>query len=154
MLSYILKSIICDEFLRVIGREQREKARQGDPMYCMEITFSLHELDHDDPHFPEVRLLIFAEYNTVGVYYQEITSDQECLQPNYGSWEHLSLHDSCWRTDGVARFISRFQDRFATLSWQNGMGNNDWYFKRKISADEAAGLREITREKRGWGCNE
>lgn len=141
MLSHILRNIICDEFERNVGRKQWEKHIAGKPMHCMEMTFRLSEVDHSNPRFPQAQLLIFAASNYVGVYYRESET-----RDNYAPWQHLSYHDSCWRGDGVDRFISRFEDRMAILGWHEGLGTNTWYLKREVSKEEAEHLREVTRE--------
>lgn len=112
-------------------------------MHCMEMTFRLYEADHNDSLFPGVQLLIFGESNYVSVHYRESKTLDK-----YGPWQHLSCHDSCWRSDGVDRFLSLFKDRIATLGWHDGIGSNTWYTKREISEKEAKELREITKQAR------
>jgi hypothetical protein len=112
-------------------------------MYGMEITFRLHELDYskDEALYPQAQLLIFAETNYVGVYYRESTSRDD----HYGEWQHLSCHDSCWRSDGVERFLRRYSDRVATL---DNLFYDGWYKKVEITPEFAETLRQITRKRR------
>jgi hypothetical protein len=143
MLQYILGTIICDEFEKNIGGMQWKKHLDGEPMHCMEMTFKLHEVDHRDSLYPGAQLLIFGASNYIGVYFRESESRDE-----FDPWQHLSCHDSCWRSDGVDRFLSRYRDRMAVLGWHGGICNNQWYLKREVSLEEAVQLREITREAR------
>lgn len=151
MLNHILRSIICYEFERVIGGMQWKKtlAKPPEPMHCMEMTFNLHEDQNrpspeiiENPHYPSVQLLIFGASNYIGVYFREA---KDC---EYGPWQHLSCHDSCWRDDGVDSFIRQYEERISTLGWHDGLGTNTWYTKREISKEEAKHLREITKEAR------
>ncbi len=140
---YILQTIICYTFDDFIGRMQWKRQQDGEPMYGMEITFRLHETDYDrEARYPGVQLLIFAESNYVGVYYRESETRDE-----YEPWKHLSRHDSCWKGDGVDRFLHLFEERIAGLGWNGGICNNKWYLKREISKQEAEGLRETTRQR-------
>jgi hypothetical protein len=146
VLQYILQSIICDEFEKNIGRMQWKKHLDGGTMHCMEMTFKLHEASYEDGApslYPAAQLLIFGASNYIGVYYRESESRDE-----FGPWQHLSQHDSCWKSDGVDRFISRYSDRMATLGWHGGICNNQWYLRREVSKEEAEQLREITKKAR------
>lgn len=146
MLNYILQSIICSEFEKNVGRMQCKKHHDGMKMYGMEMRFKLHEASYEDEAptlYPGAQLLLFAESNYVGIYCRESVE-----RDDFGPWQHLSLHDSCWRDDGVNRFIRHYSDRMATLGWL-GIGNHDsWYLTSEITEEEAKELRRITRETR------
>lgn len=144
MLNYILRTIICNEFELNVGKMQHKQHLDGRVMYGFEMNFSLHEANPRDNLYPHAQLLLFAPANYVGVYYRESKTRDE-----YGPWQHLSYHDSCWRDDGVDRFIARYEDRVATLGWHDGICNNKWYSKREISPEFAQELREITKKARG-----
>jgi hypothetical protein len=77
-------------------------------------------------------LLIYAPSNYVGVYTRERSNlaplDKEgeiCGDYNYhyGVWQSMSYHDSCWREDGVKRFIYTYQDVLNVFSGSS----RDWY---------------------------
>jgi len=143
MIQNILRTIICYEFENNVGGMQWKKHIDGETMHCMEMTFNLNEIDYKKPSlYPKVQLLIFGASNYIAVYYRESKTREE-FQP----WEHLSRHDSCWRDDGVGRFLSHFEDRMSTLGWHDGIGSNTWYRKRVMGEEEAVELREITRNK-------
>lgn len=142
MFSNILKDIICSEFEQNVGLRQSREHLASKPMYRMQINFRLHELDYEkSPRYPHASLMLFAGGNYVGVYYQ-VSEDRD----ETGPWQHLSLHDSCWRDDGVGWFIQMYRDRISTL--RQGLGNS-WYSKLEVSPEFAAELREITKEKCG-----
>ena len=144
MISYILRTIICYEFDQNVGRMQYERHLRGEPMHAMQMNFKLHEEDYkSDPLYPGAQLLIFAASNYVGVYYRESKARDE-----FSPWIHRSDHDSCWKDDGVSRFISRYRDRFATLDWHDGLCNNKWYSKIQVSEEFYKKLRTITKETR------
>jgi hypothetical protein len=153
VLDNILCNIICYTFDDLIGRGQYQKHFDGETMHGMEITFKLHETDYKAPDkFPGVQLLIFAPSTHVGVYYRVSETRDE-----YGPYQHLSKHDSCWRYDGVERFLRMFGRRdedtgrgdIAVLGWHGGgICNNKWYDKVEISKEFADELQEVTRAKR------
>jgi len=144
MISYILRSIICDEFEKNIGRMQWQRHLNGEPMYAMQMDFKLHERDYRDNLYPHAQLLIFSASSAPGVYVRESKSRDE-----FEPWRHLSEHDSCWRYDGVERFIKHYQDRMATLGFHGGMfGSNEWYDRVEISEEMYQQLRNITKETR------
>ena len=115
-------------------------------MYGMEMRFKLHEASYEDGApslFPGVQLLIFGESNYVGVYCRESKE-----RDDFGPWRHLSLHDSCWRGDGVERFIGHYKDRMSTLGFLGMSSIDSWYLRREVSQEEAVELRSITKETR------
>jgi len=61
--------------------------------------------------------LIHAPANYVGVY----------LQKGKGKWECISYHDSCWRSDGVGRFLFEVRDdlSFHFMALYKVMGTMD-----------------------------
>lgn len=111
------------------------------------MNFRLNESDHE---YPVAQLLIFAEYNYVGVYYRESLRDacgpEDDGDDRYTKWRRLSYHDSCWRDDGVDRFLSRFGPRINTLDWHDGICNNKWYSLRPVSDDQATALRNVPKD--------
>jgi len=139
----ILRTIICYEFDRNVGRMQWKQHLDEQPMYGLEMNFCLREKNCDDPLYPNVQLLIYAASNYVGVYYRE---SQTC--DDYGEWQHLSCHDSCWKDDGVGHFIRLYKDRITTLDWHDGICNNMWYSKQEISQELAEHLRKVTKQAR------
>lgn len=60
---------------------------------------------------------------------------------NNGKWTCLSCHDSCWREDGVNRFLSEYIDQLLHIDFTCG-----WYGKIKISEIDET-LRKIERER-------
>lgn len=143
MVDYILRSIICNEFELNVGRHQYQEDLNGDPMHGMQLTFCLHEVKPGDWLYPKAQLLIFAASNYVGVYYRTSETREE-----FGPWQHLSNHDSCWRDDGVDRFLRMFGDRIATLDWHGNLGSHRWYTKRVVTKEFYDQLREITKQAR------
>lgn len=143
MMLNILQNIICYEFDRCVGRMQWKQHLDDETMYGFEMNFSLNEKDWNVPLYPHVQLLIFAPSNYVGVYYRESKTRED-----YGEWVHLSKHDSCWRADGVERFLLHFKDRICTLGWHDGICNDKWYSKREISEETANHLNEVTKAAR------
>jgi len=141
MLQWILRTIICGEF---------EKKFRGPENNTVNNTAMLMIFDSDPkPRFQlkEVHhhtdLLIYQEPNSrfVAVY------ERDWWTPYYGKGEKFSgvteykcvaYHDSCWREDGVGRFILFNSEKLTGLNYVNmlsGMGGNGWY--KTIIIDQA-----------------
>ena len=146
MIENILCNIICYEFDSNVGRMQWKRHLDGETMFGMEMNFNLCEKDWENVQYPAAQLLIFAPSNYVGVYYRESESRDE-----FGEYQHLSHHDSCWRDDGVGCFFRLFRPRINTLGWYDGSCNDKWYSKREISKELAEHLRDITKKAHGRG---
>jgi hypothetical protein len=156
MLQWVLRTIICYEFEKNVGRNQAVRlASDSDkysdqPMFGMLMNFCLYNVS-DDQEYPKVQMLIFAPMNYVGVYYRESIRDacgpDDESDDRYTEWKRLSYHGSCWRDDGVDRFLSQFGPRINTLDWhknqETNMLNNEWYERFLVSEELAKVLRAL-----------
>lgn len=87
---YMIQEVICQSFTRAVGRWQNgETAPEGEEVDTKALLVQFRR-DHRAP----VQMLIHAPANYVGVY---VGVDD--------SWECRAYHDSCWRSDGVERFL-------------------------------------------------
>jgi hypothetical protein len=149
MLEWIVNTIICDEY-------QKEFKDKGEHKYAMKLEFSL-AIDYEkEEGYRNVELWLYAEDNYVGVYSREnwnvapLNSNyDENGDPKYESgvseWQSLSFHDSCWRTDGIDRFIFKHKDRIICLRSLHG-----WYEKVPMTKEMIKTFREVLRKKRGY----
>jgi hypothetical protein len=141
MLDYILSSVICDEFERNVGRNQQKNIK----MNGMLLTFSSCHSEYGiEDVYNNTDLLLFAETNYVGVYTREhwtpCNKDLRGMIP----WRALSYHDSCWREDGVTRFLISNRERLIVLSTRNTEG---WYTKFVINELWREELKQIRKNK-------
>jgi hypothetical protein len=124
MIEYILSNIICDTYRKVEvpgqGDTRNTKALKLTFDVDMDAPFSLeHPRDYEECRYPKYELLIYGEYNYVGVYLRDVLMHPE----EASEWFVLSFHDSCWRTDGVSNFIFTASKHLSTL----GGAFRDWY---------------------------
>lgn len=129
MITNILSDIICDTFENEVGRWQ---AKEDEPK-ALEVVFSTRIDYEKEEGYRGVHLLIYGEHNYVGVFkrdwwrvidrdkieYDEETGEEswpdEHFREDMSEWEMLSYHDSCWRSDGVDRFIFANRDKLSTI---------------------------------------
>ena len=76
---YMIRNIICNAFEKEIGRFQENKA--------LLVAFRTEN--------KPLRMIIYTCSNYVGVY----------TQKGREGWNCLCYHDSCWRYDGVEKFL-------------------------------------------------
>lgn len=100
---YMVGDVIAETFTRAVGRWQgdvHQEAMNGklSERKALLVLFKIKK--------KSVRMLIHAPMNYVGVYIQK--GDLRGTQ--YGKWECISYHDSCWRSDGVGCFLSQHQE--------------------------------------------
>jgi hypothetical protein len=103
--SYIISGLICDAF-EALGL-------RGQPSRAMTVQF---RRSADGPGGAEAATLaLHAPMNYVGVYLRE----GDFMRPPRdlgGEWKVLAYHDSCWRGDGVERFILDNRDELEGLA--------------------------------------
>lgn len=139
MLSTIVKTIIQDEFKRRV--HIKTPADADKITNAMLIEFSLYantEEEYDD--YPELELLIYGEYNYIGVYTRE--SSRPKTEREYTPYTTWSYHDSCWREDGIGRVISHYERRIQTFS-----SMRHWYQVISVSDELRAKLLEVRKDK-------
>lgn len=100
---HMVGDVIAQSFTQAVGRWQgdvRQEAMNGwlSERKALLVLFRLEKRI--------LRMLIHAPMNYVGVYVQK--GDLRGTQ--YGKWECMAYHDSCWRSDGVGRFLSQHQE--------------------------------------------
>lgn len=86
---YMLRDVITGAFEHKVGKWQGFVGTDGEPTErkALLIFFRVKK--------DVVQMLIHAPANYVGVY----------TRKGSGKWKCLAYHDSCWRVDGVERFI-------------------------------------------------
>jgi len=132
MIYNLLSDIICTEVDRVFPDRFSDKA--------MLIEFGI-SLDYDkEEGYRSLELMIFPNSRYVQVWTREtwnvisltdLTNEGDAV-PLPGKdyvegateWKLLSDHDSCWRSDGVQRFVYENQDKFNVF---RGSGFRGWY---------------------------
>ena len=118
MLTYILSSIICDTYMSVFGKFAKD---------AMLLRFSLSATKEEE--FPHVELLIWGEMNYVGVWIRVVGGGKTEVDGG-PDWYPISYHDSCWKYDGVERFIQLASDKLNTIF---SLGSSDWYYTITIT---------------------
>lgn len=128
MWENIIADIICDTFERHVGRNQCNKPEPK----AMLIDFRVH-VDHSkEDGYRHAQLIIYGHTNYVQVWKKETwdvipiedLEDEDDGGPKPGKdyvkgeteWKLMSEHDSCWRSDGVQRFLWDIRDKVSILS--------------------------------------
>jgi len=144
MVENILSTIICDEFERQI---RPHDGKQWPHKHGLKFTFSLWYRDDErmsrDGFYPKTEMLLYAECNYVGVYVRTYDVHGLDTKEEDAKWECMSHHDSCWRTDGVQRFLWENREIL------NGIGQvfKPWCEKVEVNEELKEELREIRRRK-------
>lgn len=98
---YMLQDVITGVFTHRVGKWQGTVGIDGKAtdMKALLVLFKIKK--------KLVKMLIHAPANYVGVYIQE----------GKRKWKCISYHDSCWRNDGVERFLFEHREniRFAFM---------------------------------------
>lgn len=144
MLSHILSWIICDTFVHEVGRFTRYSPDAT--LTAMLVEFAVRVNYEQEAGYRHRDLLIFADSNYVGVYTRERWNVLRRKGETTGTtgssqWQVLAYHDSCWRTDGVERFLFQHRDDLLTV----GQACGPWYRKVELSPGEREALRQIRR---------
>ena len=124
MLETIFARVICETFTHEVGNWQGGKeSPQG-----MQLTFNLTDGE-------KVTMLIYGRDNYVGVYTKRLGE----------GWECMAFHDSCWRSDGVERFIFTNREKFSTLGkiWKR------WFEIVPVGPELDAELKQVRKAKYG-----
>ena len=145
MLEWMLTKVICDTY-------EKEFRSNPDQSLAMSIPISIH-IDHEkEDGYRHLELLIMWK-GYVGVFVREtytviplegIDHENDCLKEGYDysegqtEWQCLSCHDSCWRSDGVERFIFKNRERLSGFSTISG-----WYKTVNLSEEELEKFRRI-----------
>lgn len=147
MLSSILTNIITQEF------DACEAARPNINNKAMLITFassSVPRFDVAATHY-HTDLLIYVEPNSnyVGVY------ERDWWTPYYGKGKEfigtdpfkcVAYHDSCWRNDGVGKFINVNEKKLICLDFIASRGKG-WYQTIQINDAMQRAFKEIRKRK-------
>lgn len=131
---HVLHQIICDEFVRKIGR--RQTYSEG-LKTAMRIDFSTKD-GPEHKNYTHTELVLFAPLNYVGVYTRNYWTPQT-REGTKGEtpWRCLCYHDSCWR-DEVHNFLFQNRDEIQSLAL------GDWYTRWELTDQEIALFREIS----------
>lgn len=140
MLSSILGNIICEEFTKNVGRGQASHAKPCGLLLPM-ASSSLIE-GWDEQVYNHTDLLLYADYNYVGVYTRERWNPKiEGGPDGHDPWSVLCYHDSCWRNE-VGDFFFKNRDRLIVLDTFV-----KWYEEMPITPDVAAELKKARDDK-------
>ena len=112
MLEWIIDHIICDEYHNAF--------RATNCTDAMKLSFHLR-IDYErEEGYRNLELFLWSDSNYVGVFCRETWNvcDLNTRKATEGKSELrlLAFHDSCWRSDGVERFIFANSARFGGLS--------------------------------------
>ena len=129
MLTHLLATVIEQTFEKEVGRWQTRRTLRK----AIKFSFSL-TINHDkEEGYRSVDLVLYAPYNYVGVYVRErwnvidldhlvdgddgvvYIKDGHDYEEGASDWTCIAYHDSCWRSDGVQDFLSKYQDRLQTF---------------------------------------
>ena len=135
MLNYILKEIICNTFEQELRRHQYQI---NNPGKCFHVSFDLYINDEEESGRRWVEFLIYAPTNYVAVFYNEgwniFLEDRQYISNSH--WDLLSYHDSCWREDGVDRFLSNYAGKLSSIDFFVG---EKWYSIRDVPKEIVEG---------------
>jgi hypothetical protein len=149
MLTNILSKIICDTY----EKEFRHKQEVGKYL-AMKITFDMPIDYNTEEGYRWIELLLIWE-GYVGVFVREhwnimpikgIDYKNDCLKKGFDyiegntEWKILSCHDSCWRGDGVERFVFNNRDKFLGIKTFF-----KWYERIELTEEENNKFRMIER---------
>jgi hypothetical protein len=133
MLSYVLQNIIECEFDRHCGPEEEKRfGKYERRKYGLQIDFSFSKNE-------VVNLLIYGEYNYVGVYVKE-TMESE--------WGVEGYHDSCWR-QSLGTWLFNNRDEIESIHrWvAKSIKREPWYKIVEPTDEEVKALKKA-RDKR------
>jgi hypothetical protein len=105
---YMIQEVICQSFTRMVGRWQNGITKDTDVLNSVssdgkpDTKALLVQFRRD--HRAPVQMIIHAPANYVGVY---VGVDDE--------WECKAYHDSCWRSDGVERFLWQNREKLGFI---------------------------------------
>lgn len=158
----MLGDIICQTFQRQVGKNQVPLFSAPEPGHmpkAMRIEFRLPTNYDKEEGYRHVELLLYAPGNYVAVVSREhwtvipreaLDYDEENeeefikqgydYEEGYGEWRRWSYHDSCWRTDGVDRFLHEYENRLQGL---NGLG--EWYQTVELSSEQVEEIMGVVR---------
>lgn len=128
MLHSALANIICTTFERHCGVWQSKKEREH--RVALLVTFRMYGtwLPELEKHtLRAAQLAVYAPMNYVGVAWREgprVHPTSFVQTDPVTPWTKLSYHDSCWRSDGVERFLWDERDQIAYI---DDMFSDDWY---------------------------
>lgn len=152
MLEGILSKIICETY----EREFRHK-QEKDKYIAMKISFSIPIDYKKEEGYRYLELLVMWE-GYVGVFLREgynvvpiegVDFGKDSLKKGYEykegvtDWKCLSCHDSCWRGDGIERFVFENRERLNSIRQLF-----NWYEKIELTEKENEFFRGIERERR------
>lgn len=129
MVEYMLSSVICHEFEKVVGKSHSEDGK------AMHIAFHLHPENGDQ--YCVIHMYLYAPGNYVYVAIQGERIDDRGRR-SVGKMKILCYHDSCWR-DAVQRFV--FDNRQRLYRMNSFTNLSDWYDVLTLTGDEKVFLR-------------
>lgn len=147
----MVANIICDTFRKEVGTwgGNPPGKSHGKPQRALRVNFAATCDYATEDGYRYLDLLVFAEANYVGVYFQRTWNVRPVLKlpPNqeggYGDyttgaseWIFLCYHDSCW-PEGVERFLLDNEQEIACLG-----GLNDWFDIVTLEKEVVAKLRQ------------
>ena len=124
MVEFMLSSIICHEFEKVVGKGQHKTGK------AMHVGFHFSPDGEDQYRVMHLYLYAPGNYCYVAVQEERIDADSE---RHVGKMEMLCYHDSCWR-DSVQRFIFQNRDKMSTLTAFGKLF--DWYDVLSLTDEE------------------
>jgi len=137
---YMIENTIAQLFTRAVGKWQGQLGTDGKPTErkALLVQFRMKR--------ESVYMLIHAPANYVGVY---IRKEKE------KGWNCLVYHDSCWKSDGVNRFLweNRENIQFCFFPLASGKGWDiaesitDSIHVVKLSEVQLDGLKQVRKKK-------
>ena len=143
MIEWMLADVICQEFERVVGKDQYKMERDGVPAEgkAMHIGFGMRCGNKTDI-YDVCHMYIFGPANYVYVAIQQERIDADGNR-HIGPMEILSYHDSCWR-DAIEQFVFK---RRGDLNVFSAFKLFDWYDIVTLTEAEMDFLAKLNRYK-------
>lgn len=134
MLSYVLKNIIEIEFDKHCGTEKEKRVgnEYGRRKFGLRI-------DLDFTKKRVVNLLLYGEFNYVGVYWK-FDKDEEWIVEGY--------YDSCWR-ESLSHWINQHDREISCIHdwvWKN-LKHETWYKVHEVTDAEVKALTLIRKKR-------
>jgi len=136
---YMLRNVVTGAFEHRVGKWQGAVGTDGKvtDMHALLVLFKIKNKN--------VQMLIHAPANYVGVY----------ARKEKGKWKCISYHDSCWRSDGVERFLFEHREdmRFTfSAAWVEKVGTvvehiTDAILVVALSQEQLEKFRQIRKKK-------
>lgn len=145
----IIARIICQTYESVFRR------KQGFENKAMQVAFNLRLNEGEDGD--RYLILVLFGHGYVCVAYREewrIRPEPNVMRLDFRSrytegkseWVIMSNHDSCWRDDGVQKFMRENMERMCGIDIVLRLSGVTWFEEHEMTADDHREMAEALRK--------